>query len=347
MFVIIISLIVFFLSFILNLLLYKNSYLKAIFNDCHYDNRPQRFHYNPTPRAGGIGIFFAFLVVSIINLFFRKDFNIILLSLCAIPVFSIGLYEDIKSSHLSPWLRLLLMISGATISVVLIDNSVVYNIGIKLPVWIAIPFTVLGIITVSNAINIIDGFNGLSGGVSIIALINIAVVSIINGDSLIFIISFILIFAIMGFFVLNFPKGKIFLGDGGAYFIGFMLAEISILLVNRNINISPWFPVVVLSYPIFEVFFSIYRKKFKRGGSAFLPDKVHLHMLVYKRITRNNPKTSAYLWILVIFFNFFGFLSRSNTLILIIIFIIFSFIYIYLYRKIVKFGRLFSLVNSL
>ncbi|KVD68742.1 hypothetical protein WK15_32420 [Burkholderia ubonensis] len=78
----------------------------------------------------------------------------------------------------------------------------------------------------------------------------------------------------------------IFPGDGGAYFIGFMLAELAILLVMRNREVSAWYPVLLFMYPIFETCFSIYRKKFVRGMSPGNPDGVHRHMLVYKRLMR-------------------------------------------------------------
>ncbi|KWE82613.1 hypothetical protein WL81_30570 [Burkholderia ubonensis] len=78
----------------------------------------------------------------------------------------------------------------------------------------------------------------------------------------------------------------IFPGDGGAYFIGFMPAELAILLVMRNRKVSAWYPVPLFTYPIFETCFSIYRKKFMRGMSPGIPDGMHRHMLVYKRLMR-------------------------------------------------------------
>jgi UDP-N-acetylmuramyl pentapeptide phosphotransferase/UDP-N-acetylglucosamine-1-phosphate transferase len=226
---------------------------------------------------------------------------------------------------------------GAVLAVVLMD-AIIYDIGLfKLPLWIAIPFTIFAVVGVTNAINIIDGFNGLAGGVSIIILSAFVIVSYIQGDQLILNISLFLIFAILGFLVCNFPRGKIFLGDGGAYFIGFMLAIISVLLVSRNSEVSPWFPLVVLAYPIFEVLFSIYRRKLIKGNSAFVPDGFHFHTLIFKRISRNNSKTSVHIWIFVAFFSGITIPFYSDTTILMIIFVLFSASYIYLYRSIVRF----------
>ena len=106
------------------------------------------------------------------------------------------------------------------------------------------------------------------------------------GDEFVATAALIVIGAVFGFFIWNFPAGLIFLGDGGAYVLGFLLGELSVLLLMRNPQVSPMFCLLLCAYPIFETVFSIYRKKFLRGGSAGMPDGVHLHMLVYKRLMR-------------------------------------------------------------
>jgi len=327
---------VFVISFLVQIIVIKVSRKKTFCIDYADLDKPQKFHENSVPRAGGLGILIALVVgFSIMNIIEERN-EFLYLTLSALPAFIAGFSED-KGSHMSPKLRLSIIGVGAVLAMMLL-NSVVYDIGLfRLPVWLALPFTLFCVIGVTNAINIIDGFNGLSSGVSIIALTSFAASSYIYGDQFVFSISIIMIAAILGFSVCNFPKGKIFLGDGGAYLIGFLFALISILLVQRNPEISPWFPVVVLSYPIFETLFSIYRKKIKRGKSAFKPDRVHFHMLIYKRITKNNPKTSVYIWLLVVVFNVIALSFHSNTFYLIVTFISFSIMYLYLYRKIVKF----------
>ena len=83
----------------------------------------------------------------------------------------------------------------------------------------------------------------------------------------------------------NYPRGRIFLGDGGAYLVGLVLAVLSVLLVHRNSGVSPWFPLVLLAYPIWETLFSMYRRK-ARGHSTGRADALHLHSLVYRRVVR-------------------------------------------------------------
>ncbi|MBI5343721.1 MAG: undecaprenyl/decaprenyl-phosphate alpha-N-acetylglucosaminyl 1-phosphate transferase [Deltaproteobacteria bacterium] len=332
--------ITFLISFIIQYVCVKLFPRCAFCIDPGDSDKPQRFHAIPTPRTGGMGIVIAFAVGSVlagINLAIQDKF--ILVAVSSLPAYASGFYEDIRSD-ISPKLRLIIMGIGALVAMVSLD-VILYDLGVfRLTSWAAIVFTLFAVVGVANSINIIDGFNGLASGVAVVALSFFALVSHIHHDQFILAVNIIAIASIAGFMIWNFPSGKIFLGDGGAYFIGFLLAIESILLVRNNIEISPWYPLVVLAYPVFEVFFSIYRKKFKRGGSPFKPDSVHFHMLIHKRISRNNPKTSLYLWTLTLTFNIMAFPFRSDTYILIVIFCLFSLTYIYFYRGLVRFKKI-------
>jgi len=116
-----------------------------------------------------------------------------------------------------------------------------------------------------------------------------------------------------------------------------MFVIISILFVNRNPQISPWFPVCVLSYPIFEVLFSMYRRIFSRGYSPLYADSFHLHSIIYKRVSKENHLTAPYLWILVLPFNFMALLFHKNTPFLIFLFLCFYTLYVFFYKSIVEF----------
>jgi UDP-N-acetylmuramyl pentapeptide phosphotransferase/UDP-N-acetylglucosamine-1-phosphate transferase len=178
----------------------------------------------------------------------------------------------------------------------------------------------------------------------------IAYVAFQVGDTFLLSSSLIIIGAILGFFVFNFPSGLIFLGDGGAYFLGFMLAELCVLLLHRNPRVSPIFTLLLCAYPIFETIFSIYRKKFLRGMSPGMPDGVHLHMLVYKRLMRlmigttpdrrktvRNSMTSPYLWVLCSLSVIPAVLWWDNTLALTCFLALFMVSYVLLYWSIVRF----------
>ena len=312
--------------------------------DCAETDKPQRFHSITTPRAGGLGIFIAFVIgnlslvlsqLSFVNnpTFFTCQYPLIF---SIFPAFFAGFYEDM-GSHIKPGVRLFIMVLGSVIAIILLD-AIVYDTGLfRFPKYLAIPFTVFAIVGVTNSINIIDGFNGLASGVSLIALASFGLVSYIHGDYLILSFTLISIFSILGFFVWNFPRGKIFLGDSGAYIIGFLLAILSILTVKRNPEISPWFPFVVLCYPIFETLFSIYRRKFIQKKSPLENDGLHLHTLIYKRIAKSNPKTSLYIWPLVSFISILALIFHSNTFMLILLFISFSLSYVGIYQRLVRF----------
>jgi UDP-GlcNAc:undecaprenyl-phosphate/decaprenyl-phosphate GlcNAc-1-phosphate transferase len=154
----------------------------------------------------------------------------------------------------------------------------------------AIALTVFAVGGVANSINIIDGYNGLAGGFAIIVLAAMAWVAGQVGDMLVMSAALAMAGAVLGFLVWNWPGGRIFLGDGGAYLLGFLLAELAVLLVVRNPQVSPWFPLLLLIYPIFETLYTMFRRKAMHGASPGEPDDKHLHQLVFKRIVRHDRK---------------------------------------------------------
>jgi UDP-N-acetylmuramyl pentapeptide phosphotransferase/UDP-N-acetylglucosamine-1-phosphate transferase len=321
----------FLISFLMQLLALKYFCRHSMCMDSVKNFKPQRIHSVPTPRAGGLGIFAGSLIILAIG---RPDGALFVLS--ALPAFIIGFAEDLSSS-VNPIPRLLIIAGGAGFGTVFMD-AIITDIGLfSLPLAIAIPFTVFAVTGVSNAINIVDGINGLASGVSIITFFFLALTSYLFGDHLIFAISLALLAATAGFFVMNFPKGRIFLGDGGAYFIGFAIAELSVMLVNRNPDISPWFPLALMAYPVTEVAFTIFRRKYKKGCSAFKPDSAHLHSLVYKRVTKCNYRTSYLFWLMVVVFDTLAFSFHTSSFALIAVLLAFALLYITLYARLVRF----------
>jgi UDP-N-acetylmuramyl pentapeptide phosphotransferase/UDP-N-acetylglucosamine-1-phosphate transferase len=221
----------------------------------------------------------------------------------------------------------------------------------------AVAVTMFVVAGVANAFNIVDGFNGLSTMCVNIVLAAVAVVAWRVGDGLITTWALVGIGATLGFFVWNFPAGRIFLGDGGAYFLGFYVAELAILLMHRNAAVSPMFALLVCIYPVFETVFSIYRKKVLRSMSPGLPDGVHLHMLVYKRLVRRvglvddavrvrrNSMTSPYLWLLCLVSVLPAMVFWDNTAVLATCIVLFGFLYVALYWRIVRFRTPRALVR--
>ena len=136
-----------------------------------------------------------------------------------------------------------------------------------------------------HAFNIMDGYEGLAGMVALMDWVGVAHGALQVGDRALATLLVCTAAATGGFLVWNYPRGMLFAGDGGAYIWGVVIALASISLVQRNPDVSPWFPLLLLIYPVWETLFSIYRK-LARGDSPGMADALHLHQLIYRRIVR-------------------------------------------------------------
>lgn len=317
---------------------------------------PQKFHATPVPRIGGMGMFIGLVCsVGVAFLSHRTDWTLgALLLLCGLPAFGAGLVEDL-TKRVSPGKRLLATAVSAALGVWLLDATITktdipgldWLVATAAGAWIATVFTVAG---VANSVNIIDGFNGLSSMCVSLMLLVFAYVAYQVGDFPLALWALAGVGAALGFFVWNFPGGLIFLGDGGAYFLGFYLAEIGILLIARNAEVSPLFPLMVCIYPVFETIFSIYRRKIVRDVPPGLPDGIHLHSLIYRRLmrwaigardaramTRRNSMTAPYLWMLCVSSLVPALMFWDSTPLIAACMLLFGLTYVALYRRIVRF----------
>ncbi len=247
-----------------------------------------------------------------------------------------GILEDFHNS-LTPKARLFLQILAA-FSAIWSTNAVVtyLGLGISMPYWLGILFSAFAIVGMMNAINIIDGFNGLASGIILLILLSFAMISYEQENMEILTIVLSTAGATLGFFMLNFPKGKIFLGDGGAYLLGFIVAIIGIFLASKYESVSPWYILAIFIYPVWEVLFSIVRKLYM-GLSPMQPDSYHFHMLVYRQITHSNPLTSLFIIASTLPFmtlsTFFPNKSTTNIAIACCFILYYLTLYYYLYKK--------------
>jgi UDP-N-acetylmuramyl pentapeptide phosphotransferase/UDP-N-acetylglucosamine-1-phosphate transferase len=147
-------------------------------------------------------------------------------------------------------------------------------------------FTAFAIGGIANAINIIDGVHGLASGSAILILSGFALVAWQVGDTQILGIALVSIGSLAGFFLLNFPMGRIFLGDAGAYTVGFLLAVLAVMLPARNAELSPLIGLLALAYPVTETLVSIHRRMVRKGAHPGRPDRLHLHSLIYRSRAR-------------------------------------------------------------
>ena len=317
---------------------------------------PQKFHAVPVPRIGGAGMFTGLACCVGVAILARHSDWILgaQLIVCGLPAFLAGLIEDL-TKRVSPAKRLLATAVSAALGIWLVGATITktgvpgldWLVSTAIGAWIATIFTVAG---VANSVNIIDGFNGLSSMCVSLMLLVFAYVAYQVGDTVLALWALAGVGAALGFFVWNFPGGLIFLGDGGAYFLGFYLAEIGILLIARNAEVSPLFPLMVCIYPVFETVFSIYRRKVVRAVPPGLPDGIHLHSLIYRRLmrwaigardaramTRRNSMTAPYLWMLCVTSLVPALLFWDSTPLIIACMVLFGLTYVALYRRIVRF----------
>jgi len=317
---------------------------------------PQKFHALAVPRVGGIGIVVGVAMAVGLMAWREPDqarwLGAFLLS--AVPAFSAGIAEDFTKNQ-SPRRRLFFTMVSAVLAGWFVHALIERTDIPGLDALVAFTFgafvvTVFVVAGVANAVNIIDGFNGLASMCVVIMLCGLAYVAFSVGDTLVAMLALAGIGAILGFFVFNFPAGLIFLGDGGAYFLGFYLAELAILLLHRNPGVSPMFPLLLCIYPVFETLFSIYRRKWLRGVPVGMPDGAHLHSLIYRRflrwaagersareLTRRNSMTSPYLWMLCSLSVVPAVLWFHSTAIQAIFITLFGLTYVLLYWRIVRF----------
>jgi UDP-N-acetylmuramyl pentapeptide phosphotransferase/UDP-N-acetylglucosamine-1-phosphate transferase len=343
-------------SFAITLLLVRSAKVFGGVVGDHDISGPQKFHARPVPRVGGVGIFVGLCAGAALTA--SRDANSATMAAgllaSGLPAFAAGIAEDLTKAQ-SPRRRLFFTALSAALAVWLVDAVITRT---DIPGLDAVVATSLGaaavtvfVVTgVANAVNIIDGFNGLASMCTLLMLAGLAYVAFSVGDTVVASLALVGIGALLGFFFWNFPAGLIFLGDGGAYFVGFYLAELAILLLHRNPGVSPMFPLLLCFYPVFETLFSIYRKKWLRGMSPGMPDGVHLHMLVFKRLmrwavgngdarqlTRRNSMTSPYLWILCSMSVLPAVLHYDSTPIQAVCLLLFALLYIGLYWRIVRF----------
>lgn len=311
----------------------------------------QKFHVAPTPRIGGMAI-----VVGVLVAYSQAPHSVKAIFwpilIAGIPALAAGLVEDVtKKLGVRPRL-FATMLSGALAWY--LTGIAMRNTGVPVLDWMlgftpfAVLFTAFAVAGLTNAINIVDGFNGLAAGAVAIMLAAMGVISLNVGDGELASLCFILAGVTLGFGAVNWPFGKIFLGDGGAYLLGFMLGWIAVLLPMRNAQLSGWTTLLVCAYPILEVAFSYRRKSKREGHHPSQPDKLHLHMLVYRRMSRRtyaergpvlqNSLTSPFVWAYALVPAVWGVVFQQHTSMLVAGFVFSAVLYWLIYLRLTQFS---------
>lgn len=273
-------------------------------------NGIQKCHEVPTPRIGGVAIFLGLMFAWMVS----DDEQQGLLGpilIAGLPAFCFGVAEDL-TKRVSVRTRLVATMASGTLAWALTGASVTHTgiVGVDFALsWVpfSVLFTAFAVGGVANSVNIIDGFNGLAGGTVAICLVALGLIACNCGDFALMRVCFIVCAVTVGFLLVNFPFGKLFLGDGGAYMLGFLLAWLAVSLAYRNPTVSAWAPLLACAYPIFETLFSIARRMWARSHPG-QPDSFHLHSLINVAISARlfpnlrsdlrNASVSPFSWVI-------------------------------------------------
>lgn len=326
---------------------------------------PQRFHAGHVPRLGGVAMMLGCTVgwawMAGAQRFLAVPHGI-QFGLGAAAAFwlviligvAAGVAEDL-THRLHTTLRLAFTLASGVLAAWVLDLEiprlglgVIDGLWTTLP-WAGVALAVLAVGGLPHAFNLIDGYNGLAGLVSLICCFAIAYVALQVGDRQLAAVVVVLAGATAGFLLWNYPRGLIFAGDGGAYLWGVVIAVASVQLVQRYPQVSPWFPILLLIYPVWETLFSIYRK-LARGQSPGVADALHFHQLIYRRLVRGvfhdddarrmlmrNNRTSPYLWGFTILTVVPAVLFWRHTAVLMAFTLLFIVSYVWVYVSIVRF----------
>lgn len=280
----------------------------------------RKIHHGVIPRIGGIGIALGTMFPLFLLLFYKNDVSRILFdsmpNVCviifgglAISIF--GLYDDIKGVNAKVKLFFQIILAlvawyfGFEISKI---SSPMGTIDLG---WLGMVITVVWIVGIINAFNLIDGMDGLSSGVSFFACITIMALSIANGYMFVALVSAALAGAVVGFLIYNFNPAKIFMGDAGSMFIGYMLAVLALKSQSKGHTlVSLLVPIIAMGLPILDTILAFIRR-YMRNQSIFSADKQHIHHMLLSR-GWNQKKVVLVLYGVTIFFTLLAMLLIFN-----------------------------------
>lgn len=310
----------------------------------------QKIHQAPVPRIGGVGVLVGLLMGVAVGYAHGGSTwpYAAKLLLCASPVFAAGLIEDL-TKRVSIRTRLLASFASAAFAIWTMEASLTRLDTIALDElleWtpVLVIFTCFAVGGLTNAINIIDGLNGLASGAVALMLAGLAGIAWFAGDMIVMKLCLWGIAALFGFMLLNYPFGRIFLGDCGAYLAGFWLAECAVLLLHRNPEVSTWSVLLCVAYPTWETVYSMYRRNVKQRVSYGQADMVHLHHLVLKTVAQTlgvksrpwlrHGTASFFVWIIIALCQLGALLTWNDHVVAFLLVLSFVVAYVRIYTSI-------------
>lgn len=253
----------------------------------------QAAHRGAVPRLGGVAVMCGLVAAVALEALLdhgvdRTTSEMGKLLISALPVFLAGLSEDLGVGS-SPRLRLFAAIASGALAIQFMGGVWLQSISMPLldPLFdvpaLAIPFTLFAAAGVTHAFNLIDGLNGLAAGTGIMTALGLASLSLTAGQPTLFVAMLLVAAALAGFLSMNFPKGRLFLGDGGAYLIGHLLVWTAITLPARAPEINHWALLLVFFWPVADTVLAIWRRRM-RGAGLGRPDRMHVHQVALRSL---------------------------------------------------------------
>lgn len=283
----------------------------------------RKVHTRIMPRLGGLGIYLAFVLGLIAVLPFLpdslspRDANFMKAFLIGgSMIVLIGALDD--RFELSAKVKFLAQVAAACVVVFGFNITVDFvNIPFQdrysaLESWVSIPLTIFWIVGVTNAINLIDGLDGLAAGVSGIAIGTISVMAFLMGNTTVALLCLLLLGGIIGFLFFNFHPAKIFMGDTGSLFLGFSLAMLSLLGFKQIAIVSFITPLIIIGVPLSDTFFAIVRRKIQKKP-IFAPDKGHLHHCL-RELGFSHRQTVLIIYVIAAFFGVLAVIQSSAAM---------------------------------
>ncbi len=270
----------FFISFIVSFLLIPIIIHFADKKKIYDHNDERKIHNGNICRLGGLAIFAGFIIPFFVLVFPENHFrfNVYLYTCGLLIAFSIGFLDDLITFR-ARYKLIFQIIAGIFVSSsgLLISD---FNIGAFFRIEFGVLswfITVVWVVAFMNAVNLLDGMDGLASGIIFIANIFIMIIALSIGNDLVAILSAMMCGSILGFYVFNYPPAKLFMGDGGAYFLGFIYSTLPLMGLKKSSVVTLFlFPLILLIIPIFDIVVVIV-KRLKLGYNVFIADKNHIH----------------------------------------------------------------------
>ena len=248
---------------------------------------PQKVHVHTVPRIGGVGLLCGLIIAGLTGQSVYQNlltYSVVVL----LPVFIFGLAEDL-TKNVSPRLRLISSLVAGAAFIFIFDTHLTktgFEVSDQLLAFpfLAILLIVLAISSLINAMNIVDGLNGLSIGSSLAMMLSVAVVAFKVGDWEVVQFALTVSICLIGVALFNFPIGRMFMGDSGAYLMGGIVAFSVILISERNDDVSPFFGLLVIAYPFYELMRTMLRRIRATDVNVMAPDLEHLHSLIFTNL---------------------------------------------------------------